>query len=345
MKQKTMENKKRNEISEEISVNKKTPELATRKDVLFAQSILVSSIILAGAWIYTAQLKAGPLQKVTTASGQSQNQVSALEEQVLPSEGITLPVTWGALGKKLVDAGVIDANKFEAIYNQRGTVTEEYKSLLLGSSNGKLKMTSANSGYLLNLLWALGLGNKNAILETGEMVDPAYGGAGKFASTGGWTIAVGNPMDHYSKHVFFTLTDAQQALVDKISRGIYRPCCGNSVHFPDCNHGMAMLGLLELMASQGVSEQNMWKTALEVNSYWFPNNYLTIATYMKNNKGIDWKNVSPQEMLGANYSSSRGYANIASQVKQPQQLQSSGSGCGVDSGGGATSQPQGGCGI
>jgi hypothetical protein len=113
-----------------------------------------------------------------------------------------------------------------------------------------------------------------------------------------------------------------------------------------------MLGLLELMASQGVSEQDMWNAALAVNSYWFPNNYLTIATYMKD-KGIDWKDVSPQEILGTDYSSSKGYANIASQVSvQPQQQQNGGSGCGVGAGPAVkpvqSAQPQrqqGGCGI
>ena len=73
-------------------------------------------------------------------------------------------------------------------------------------------------------------------------------------------------MDHYSRHTLIKLTQKQQALVDTVSRGIYRPCCGNSAHFPDCNHGMAMLGLLERMASQGASEQDMWKAALTVNS-------------------------------------------------------------------------------
>ena len=165
------------------------------------------------------------------------------------------------------------------------------------------------------------------------MVDKKYGGnAGNFASTGGWTLAIGNPMDHYSRHQFLNLTPEQQASVDKISKGIYRPCCNNSTHFPDCNHGMAMLGLLELMAAQGVSEQEMWDTALIVNSFWFPNNYLTIATYL-DGKGVDWKDVNPEEILGIDYSSSRGYAKISAQVVQPQQQNggSGGGGCGVGS--------------
>lgn len=335
-----------NATQEEPYLEKNKPKLAIRKDYLYSGSIIISAIIVASALVYVTEQTTAK-QNPNTAQSQDSKQIAALEEKVLPSEGVALPVVWGDLGAKLVNTGVIDADKLKAVYEQRGTFTDEYKALLLGDNNGKLKITSANAGYLLNLLWALGLGNKNTILETGEMVDPAYGGAGNFAATGGWTISKGKPMDHYSKHVFFTLTPEQQALVDKVSRGIFRPCCGNSTHFPDCNHGMAMLGLLELMASQGVSESDMWKTALSVNSYWFPNNYLTIATYMQS-KGTDWKDVKPEEILGASYSSSRGYANIASQVTQPQAQQGGGSGCGVDAGAPAAPQQQpqqGGCGI
>ena len=311
---------------------------------LLPMAIVVASIFIGGAVLYKDRLT--PIQ-AGSSSGQTQKsarQISALEKAVLPETGVILPVTWGDLGSELVSTGVIDADKFKAIYEKRGAFTDEYKNLLLGQNDGKLKITNENAGYLLNLFWALGLANKNPILDTGEMANPAYGGAQNFASTGGWTVAQGNPMDHYSRHKFFDLTLEQQALVDKISRGIYRPCCGNSTYFPDCNHGMAMLGLLELMASQNVSEQDMWKAALAVNSYWFPDTYLSIASYMKS-KGVDWKDVNPQEMLGINYSSAQGYAKIAAQVSQPQQ-QRGGSDCGV--GTGETVVPrgqQGGCGI
>jgi hypothetical protein len=319
--------------------------MENKNNKIMQSSILLVSILVSSFAGYTVGVRSGD-QQLVKGSSQEKTLVSKLEEKVLPSKGVVLPVVWGDLGVRLVEEGVIDEDMFKSIYEQRGQYTDENKKLLEEINNGKLKITSENSGYLLNLFWALGLGNKNEILETGEMSDPRYGGAGNFASTGGWTLAKGNTMDHYSKHAFITLTSEQQALVDKISRGIYRPCCGNSVHFPDCNHGMAMLGLLELMASQGVSEQDMWDIALIVNSYWFPDTYMTIATYMQN-KGIDWKNVNSQEILGANYSSSQGYANIASQVIQPQiPQQSSGGGC--DVGGGTLApqqQKQVGCGV
>ena len=305
-------------------------------DHLLPSSILFSALIISGAWIYAAELK-NPRAPEKIAR-------TELEEKILPSAGVILPVSWGDLGAELVSVGAIDAEKFRAVYERKGAFTDEYASLLLGENNGQLKITNENAGYLLNLFWALGLANKNPILDSGEMADLRYGGAGNFASTGGWTIAQGNAMNHYSRHQFFELTREQQALVDKISRGIYRPCCDNSTHFPDCNHGMAMLGLLELMASQGVNEEDMWKTALAVNSYWFPNEYLTIAAYMKE-KGIDWEDVNPKEILGTGYSSASGFAKIASQVTVPQG-QGGGSGCGVDTGGTVAPQrEQSGCGI
>src|SRR3989344_2184417 len=179
-------------------------------------------------------------------------------------------INWGDLGVKMAEAGVIDKDKFENLYNQRGGLTEADKKLLYGTDNENMAVNSENSGMMLNMLWAFGLANKNPILENGPMMDPRYGGAGNFASTGGWTLAKGSAMDHYSMHSFVTLASEQQILVEKVSKGIFRPCCQNSTYFPDCNHGMAMLGLLELMASQGATETDMHKTAQEVNALWFP---------------------------------------------------------------------------
>lgn len=197
----------------------------------------------------------------------------------------------------------------------------------------------------LNLLWAYGLANKNQILENGPIMDTRYGGPTNMASVGGWTVTTGSVMNHYNKHALATLTPDQQSLVEKMAKGIYRPCCNNSTHFPDCNHGMAMLGLIEYMASQGAAEDQIWNVAMTANMIWFPDQYKTIAQYIKT-KGIDSKTVTPQMLLGPEYSSSLGFAKIAAQVPQTQR-QSGGSGCGVDSG-----QPvvvpqrqQGGCGI
>ncbi len=250
---------------------------------------------------------------------------SLLAEAVRPSDGMTLPVRWDDLGKQMVEAGVIDADKFESLYAGRGGLGDE-QELLSGAGNGNLTINAQNSGVVLNLLWAFGLANKNAILDEGPMQDPRYGGPGRFASTGGWTLARGNAMEHYSKHAFVTLTQGQQELVERVSREIYRPCCGNSTYFPDCNHGMAMLGLLELMASQGASEEEMYRVALQVNSYWFPDAYLTVAKYLRE-RGEDWNDMNPRTVLGSAYSSASGYKQVLTEVEQTQSRDAVG--CGV----------------
>lgn len=276
------------------------------------KNVIPAAIVVAGLMLsFAIYLKPSDTTKITSDQ----------------SNKVELPVRWGDTGRKLASAGAIDAVKFQQLYENGREFPDEYDRLLNGTTPGRLKITRENAGFLLNLFWALGLANKNEILSSGEMADPRYGGADRFASTGGWTMAQGSAMDHYNSHNFMNLTPEQQELVNKVSQGIYRPCCGNSVHFPDCNHGMAMLGLLELMASQGATEKEMWDAALVANSYWFPDAYTTLASYFEN-RGVNWKDVNPQDILGVNYSSSSGFAKIASQVKVPSQSGSTG-GCGV----------------
>lgn len=274
-----------------------------------------------------ARLSSQTMEKNQTSVNKEEKDIVVLEASVLPSEGFELPIIWKDYGKQLIAKGVIDQEKFEAIYANRGGLSEENSNLLTGTDNGKMRITAENSGVLLNLLWAFGLGNKNDILEKGLMTDPRYGGTGTFASTGGWTVSKGEAMNHYSEHAFITLTPQQQAGVERVSKGIYRPCCDNSVFFPDCNHGMAMLGLLELMAEQGVSEEEMYRVALQVNSFWFPQTYLTFAKYFED-KGTVWKDVDAKTVLGKEYSSASGYQQVLAEI-DPVEQKKRGGACGV----------------
>jgi len=155
--------------------------------------------------------------------------VSGLQNKVISSEGVELPVNWGDFGKQMIIDGVIDEKQFRDLFSNG--LNEDEEKILAGVWDGEMVLNQQNSHFLLNMLWAFGLANKNDILEQGEMTDEKYGGdAGNFASTGGWTLAKGDAMNHYSKHRYITLTNEQQALVDRVSSGIYRPCCGNSTH-------------------------------------------------------------------------------------------------------------------
>ena len=235
-------------------------------------SILLSSLIIVAALFYTSGTTAKnptKTKQLPKTARQPKFRKKIILKKSFPKTELFCRQNGEIWGAKMASVGVIDKAKLEELYAGRGGLSDEGRNLLEGLDNGYLKITPENSGFVLNLLWALGLGNKNEILDNGPMTDKKYGGAGRFASTGGWTLADGDPMSHYSKHRFMVLTPEQQALAEKVSKGIYRPCCGNSVYFPDCNHGMAMLGLLELMASQGALEEEMYKQALAVNSYWF----------------------------------------------------------------------------
>ncbi len=291
--------------------------------IVFSQLFAVSVAITPKFKLTQKQLDD---QKQTAASG-NKIDLDLLRTQVLPSEGIALPISWNDLSKRMIADGVINEEKFRKVFPKGLSSDEEL--IFSGNYKQQIVMTQENSRFLLDMLWAFGLANKNDILENGEMTDEKYGGdASKFAATGGWSLSSGKPMDHYSNYEYVVLSKEQQDLVDKVSRGIYRPCCGNSTHFPDCNHGMAMLGLLELLAANGVNEEEMYQVALQVNSYWFPQTYVDLATYFKE-QGIDWQDVNAQEVLAAEYSSGKGYQQTRQSIKSLPQPVKGGGSCGA----------------
>jgi len=289
--------------------------------------ILVGFGILVIALLTVNTLQNQENKSIAEIKKQNLLKTTALEDKVFPKNGVSLPIVWGDLGAQMIEVGVIDATLFENIYSQRGGLDKISKDLLYSKNNKQIVINQENAGLLLNMFWAFGLSNRNVILEEGPMMDMKYGGnAGSFASTGGWSLAVGDPMNHYSKHSFISLTNDQQEKIENVAKNIYRPCCGNSTYFPDCNHGMAMLGLLELLASNGATEEEMYQMALVVNSYWFPDTYLTLATYFEQ-QGIDWGSVNPQLVLGVDYSSGSGYQRVLKEL-DPIKIQSGG-GCSI----------------
>ncbi|MEK7112959.1 MAG: hypothetical protein AAB875_06635, partial [Patescibacteria group bacterium] len=137
--------------------------------------------------------------------------------------------------------------------------------------------------------------------------------AGNFASTGGWTLAKEDALNYLNKFDLTPLTTEQQSRVAEIAKNVYRPCCGNSTWFPDCNHGMAALAAIELLVSKGYSDSEVYKEILKLNSFWFPETYLTLAVYFQE-KGTPWSRVDAKEALGEAYSSAQGAARIYEEV-------------------------------
>ena len=84
-----------------------------KNDSLLPVSILISTIILAGSWIYASGLKAQNGGAAKDAAAPEKVAVGDLEGSVLPQEGIVLPIHWENLGARLIEAGVIDSEKLE----------------------------------------------------------------------------------------------------------------------------------------------------------------------------------------------------------------------------------------
>lgn len=242
---------------------------------------------------------------------------------VLP-DSIDLGISWGDVIVKMVKGGAIDKEKFLKRHPEAETL------LQTGNANNII-MTQENSALILNLLWPLGITNKAKVLSEGVMGTKYIDQVGSFASTGGWTLGTKDGGKLFNSQTLIKLTAEQEELIQKISANIYRPCCGNSTAFPDCNHGAGMLGFVEMAVVAGMPEAEIYKKALALNSYWFPQTYTELAVFFKAKKNTDWKNVDPVEVLGESYSSGQGYSQVSQQLQAeglvPQVK--SGGGCGV----------------
>ena len=206
---------------------------------------------------------------------------------------------------KLVQAGVLDPQKFEAIYARRGGIPKELKDVLAKPSHKPILLTRTNALVYVNLLWSLGLANRMAANDA----SPLNGSSRyNFASTGGWKLGkAANGGEYFNRFAIVALSPRQEALVARVARNTYRPCCDNSTFFQDCNHGSALLGLLALGAAQGLSEDELYREALAFNAYWFPDNYLQTALYFKAVKNLEWGQVDARVLLSADFSSASGW--------------------------------------
>lgn len=249
-----------------------------------------------------------------------------LQEKVAPSKGVVLPVKWGNVLVKAVEAGAIDLNAYKAsLSRNRAKLTPEHERLLLEGSDENISFTPENAYFNLTMLWALGLVNENLILTQGKISE--YGNQkAYFASTGGWGLGRKTGGELLASAKIIKLTSEQQKVVEDVAASTYRPCCSNPTGFPDCNHGMAALALAELMASQGATKEQIYDALLVANSYWFTKNYVSIAQYLEEN-GKDFSKADSKEILGADYSSQNGFSRIRASLKNIPKVNTKGSTC------------------
>jgi hypothetical protein len=237
--------------------------------------------------------------------------VAAISQQVNPPEGYALPIKLGQLGPQLLAAGAIDLKRFKQIYENAGQpLTDQQQASLTEGSDQSLVIDRSNAYFLLNFFWAIGLTNQNPILTEGRMMKDGKDNVVNYASTAGWTIGAKLPIELYASTALISLTAEQQKRLVEVAHNVFRPCCNNPTDFPDCNHGMAMLGLLEVMAAQNATVDEMFKTAKYVNAYWYPQQTLELAVAFKADRGQDFAQVDARTLTGVKYSSGSGFKTV-----------------------------------
>lgn len=280
-----------------------------------AVALVVGAFLMLGMW----------------SGGKTVPQSSPTPGALLPA-GHTSRITLRDAGLKLAQKGVMDQEKVAALYGGAEQIPVEIQEVLSSHQSSPMHVTHDNAGHYLNVLWAVGLANQMAANEASPVNgDNRY----RLASTGGWTLGKAeNGGEYFNQYPIVFLTPEQEELVVRLAKQMYRPCCNNHTFFQDCNHGSALLGLLQLGVTQGLSEAELYREALAFNALWFPQQYAELAVYFSEIEGILWPEVDPKIALSAPYSSSQGWQQNVHAVLQERsllpQVQSS-SGCGVSS--------------
>jgi len=266
------------------------------------------------------------------AETDSAKKIKALADEINPPDGFRIPAILGDVGPQLLVAGGIDLDQFMALYEQAGRpLNEQQLAILKTGSNERVVINRDNAQFLLNFFWALGLTNQNPALTEGPMMEYAQGEIGKFASTGGWTLGTKPATELYASTAIISLTPEQQARLVDVASAVYRPCCDNPTHFPDCNHGMAMLGLLELMASQDASVDEMFEAAKYISAFWFPQQMLEVALYFNATQNVNFTDANARLVVGQEKFSNSGFRSMHQWLADNGLLEQapSGGSCGV----------------
>ncbi len=275
--------------------------ITRRRAGLLLASLAASSFAgwtLLRAGPFSGRSAFGSIRSITPEAGRALFDEAAAN--VLPEAGFQSRIALKGSVLELVANGVIDPHKFVSTYNRRGGLPIEMKYVLTWPSHLPIHLTGENAGYYVNLLWPVGLANYMSTNKT----SPVNGDSlFNFASTAGWTLGKEeNGGAYFNRLRIVELPPEQEALVTRVAKSTFRPCCNNSTFFQDCNHGSALLGLLELGASQGLTEDVLYQEALAFNAFWFPQTYVQTALYFKVVEGIDWADVDPRTVMGARYS-------------------------------------------
>ena len=209
------------------SDSKKAKSFAVPLAVLLAVLILGSGLLkpsgrVAGKIRRRNGGESGERQKESADAGDFMERIAA---EVLPAEGFkTRSFSATPCRSWLPRESLIWKNS--ELYEQRGGLSEKQLKLLTEPSYEPLVIRADNAGFLVNVLWAVGLANKTGLTK------PVLSTATIFSvslplAAGGWGKE-DNGGNYFNGVRAIELTPAQEAKVLEMAKSIYRPCCNNS---------------------------------------------------------------------------------------------------------------------
>lgn len=271
-------------------------------------SILTVSLVVALFSYYNQSGKPAPAQPVSNNTiGTQTIDYGTIIKEVYPNQGFALPAKWDGAPKQLVDSGALNLSFVaNALNSANQSLTKNELRVLNGTGGSNVTLNKSSALFTLYVLWALGINNKNPIISNGPIMN--YGGSPyNLASTGGYGPLGKLQLGNLS---IITLNSSEQEMVEAIASNTYRPCCNNPAMFPDCNHGAAQLGLIELMASQGKNQTQIYDALKEFNSFYYPQQYLNVAIFFSYTQNKAWDEVPANVVLGYSFSSASGYYGV-----------------------------------
>lgn len=217
-------------------------------------------------------------------------------------------VRFGDLGPRLVELGVLDPILLERAYLDAGRpLSDAQRAVLAGDTDATVRFAPGEERFLLDFFWAVGLANRTRFLTEGPMMRNGKEGVTRFASTGGWRFGRKPVAEVYASAELVTLTREQTERLERVAQRVYRPCCDNPTAFPDCNHGMAMLGLLTLLASDDAGEARLLEAARHANLFWYPAQMLQVVHFLNAALGPDRAGADPSLATGPEVFSGSGF--------------------------------------
>ena len=278
--------------------------------LLLSGAALTAVLLFGAGYLARATLfDTSPETSVAAGNQNDQEAAQLLLDEVVPAEGFTVDAGWGDVLPRLVEAGVIDVAKFQETALRAGApLTEDQLRLLREPSDEKLRIDRSNTYFVLNVLWAVGLADASDVISKGPLAQAGPDKA-RLASTAGWSLGQKPGPEYLGALELLPLTPEQEQVVMHVASHSYRPCCNNPTAFPDCNHGSAALGLATIMASQGASDDEIFRALKTFNAYWFPEAYYKLALLFQG-QGTEWEDVDASLVMGREYSSLSGAGQV-----------------------------------